>query len=281
MAARPPAAPPTLLCKECKYENEPERVYCHNCGAKLDRSLLPPEALPTRRDPADLQRQVQKLMKPSSVRFVQVVKNFALSLLLGAVFAALVVAARPPLDLPTITEAQLDNARQIDAEVQALIDARVVRTVAYSEDDVNVYLKGSVRPKKNQDTVLGLKFEQLYVRFRDGNVVSVTERMTVMDYPLYFTTEHRVAVRGGKLAAEPVGARIGRLPLPAVVAETARRAFRASLAGGAQRSQDGRTARRRRRPQGPGPVDLFGTLTRSRAPGFRPLGRLPRLMMQR
>ena len=30
-----------LTCAECKYENEVERVYCHNCGEKLDRSLLP------------------------------------------------------------------------------------------------------------------------------------------------------------------------------------------------------------------------------------------------
>ncbi len=216
MAARPPAAPPTLLCKECKYENEPERVYCHNCGAKLDRSLLPPEAVPTRRDPADLQRQVQKLMKPTSVRLVQRVKHFAFSLLLGAVFAALIVAARPPADVPTLTEVQLDNARQIDAELQTLIDARVARTVAYTEDEVNAYLKGSIRPKKNQDTVIGLKFEQLFVRFRDGNVCGVTERMSLMDYPLFISTEHRVAIRGGKLITEPVGARLGRLPLPAV-----------------------------------------------------------------
>ena len=33
----------TLTCKQCNYENEAERIYCHNCGAKLDRSVVPQE----------------------------------------------------------------------------------------------------------------------------------------------------------------------------------------------------------------------------------------------
>ena len=32
----------TLTCKACGYsKNELERVYCHECGEKLDRSHLP------------------------------------------------------------------------------------------------------------------------------------------------------------------------------------------------------------------------------------------------
>ena len=33
----------TLTCAECGFVNEAERVYCHNCGKKLDRSLIPKE----------------------------------------------------------------------------------------------------------------------------------------------------------------------------------------------------------------------------------------------
>ena len=53
----------TLVCKQCNFENEPERVYCHNCGAKLDRSLLPPEAT-KREDPVIVQERVRKLVRP-------------------------------------------------------------------------------------------------------------------------------------------------------------------------------------------------------------------------
>ena len=29
-----------LVCPECQRQNEPERIYCHDCGARLDRSAL-------------------------------------------------------------------------------------------------------------------------------------------------------------------------------------------------------------------------------------------------
>jgi hypothetical protein len=29
-----------LVCTECKHENEAQRIYWHNCGAKLGRSAL-------------------------------------------------------------------------------------------------------------------------------------------------------------------------------------------------------------------------------------------------
>ena len=30
----------TLVCPDCQHENEPQRIYCHSCGARLDRSKL-------------------------------------------------------------------------------------------------------------------------------------------------------------------------------------------------------------------------------------------------
>ena len=26
-----------LICPECRHENEAERVYCHDCGARLNK----------------------------------------------------------------------------------------------------------------------------------------------------------------------------------------------------------------------------------------------------
>ena len=230
MAARPPVAPPTLLCKECKFENEPERVYCHNCGAKLDRSLLPPEVVQTRRDPAEMQREVQKMMKPAPVRLGRVVRNLLFCLIFGGLVAAGFEAFREPQGVPDLKQEQIDNARQIDAELQASIDARAVRSLAYSENDVNAYLKNNVRPKKNQAAIYGLKFEGVYAEFREGNVCGITQRMSLYDFPLFFNVAHRVSLQGGKLTAVPVGARLGRLPLPAFVVKPLNELFAPSWA---------------------------------------------------
>src|SRR6516225_2034765 len=34
------ATPIQLTCPDCQRENEAERIYCHDCGARLDRSAL-------------------------------------------------------------------------------------------------------------------------------------------------------------------------------------------------------------------------------------------------
>ncbi len=61
------AAPinPILKCPQCEYANEPERVYCHNCGAKLDRSLLPQvKEAKEKQDQERARRRVKKLTNP-------------------------------------------------------------------------------------------------------------------------------------------------------------------------------------------------------------------------
>src|SRR3982751_1779111 len=66
-----PAPTPTLQCKECAYENEPERVYCHNCGAKLDRSVLPKEDQLRRESPDRARKRIMRMTNPgaSPVRY--------------------------------------------------------------------------------------------------------------------------------------------------------------------------------------------------------------------
>ena len=53
----------TLVCPECRRENEPERIYCHDCGARLDRSALAKEKA-KEEDPKATQRRVAKMFDP-------------------------------------------------------------------------------------------------------------------------------------------------------------------------------------------------------------------------
>ena len=89
------AATTTVVCGECRHENEPERVYCHNCGGRLDRS-----AVKVRRDDVVEQRKrVKKLFDPTRARiratFFQVSR-----MLLGACAVAVLVQLFLPPDLP-------------------------------------------------------------------------------------------------------------------------------------------------------------------------------------
>lgn len=58
------ATAPKLLCPECQRENESERVYCHDCGARLDRSAV----APTKEPPKDTHKRLKKFFDPQRAR---------------------------------------------------------------------------------------------------------------------------------------------------------------------------------------------------------------------
>src|SRR5467141_2296256 len=89
-----------VTCGECRHENEAERIYCHNCGERLDRSVVAGQK--KTQDPQETHRRLQKMLgRPNRAR-----QNFfAVSklALVAAVVAALVEIAMPP-DLPALTK---------------------------------------------------------------------------------------------------------------------------------------------------------------------------------
>src|SRR4030095_9995851 len=88
-----------LVCAQCGYENEPERVYCHNCGTKLDRSVLPRDTQTQQETLAETRRRIRKMTRPGSVRpFVRLCFK---TLFWAAIVAAILLIARKPENLPT------------------------------------------------------------------------------------------------------------------------------------------------------------------------------------
>src|SRR5882762_5994149 len=100
-----------LVCSECRHENEAERIYCHNCGERLDRSVVAAKQKGT--DPQEAHRRLQKMLGPPN-RTRQ--NFFAVSklALAAAVVAALVEIALPP-ELPAPTKA---TPQQIDLDLE-------------------------------------------------------------------------------------------------------------------------------------------------------------------
>jgi hypothetical protein len=91
----------TLTCGPCGYANEPERVYCHNCGTKLDRSLLPKEDGRKQESVEKTRRRVRKMTNPGQDSpVVREVKAFFKTIIWAAVVAALILFALPPDGIP-------------------------------------------------------------------------------------------------------------------------------------------------------------------------------------
>ena len=197
----------TLLCKQCNFENEPERVYCHNCGAKLDRALLPPEAT-KREDPAVVQKRVRAVVQPKRRAGLATVRNLFLSLLVAAALACLFLMSQPPDHLPNLSADAVLAAPQISDDLEDLVQSPSAKRLAYTEDQVNAFLQSSAKTKDESS----VKFDRAFVRFEEG-LCQTTVQESVFGYALYFSTTDGVQIRNGAIVTHPVSGSIGRLRL--------------------------------------------------------------------
>jgi hypothetical protein len=205
-----PTTVPKVICAECRHENEGERIYCHNCGERLDRSVV--IAKKKGQDPQDERRRLQKMMEgPSKSR-----QNFfAVSklALAAAVAAALVEIAMPP-EVPAPTKA---TPQQIDLDLENAASFQRPGPLEYSQEQVNAYLTYRLISKKKALTNPVLTFVRATVSLNEGSCTIAMER-SLFGYSLFSRGSYRIDVSGGKIAATNVGGWIGRLPIhPAIM----------------------------------------------------------------
>ena len=195
---------PKLVCAECRHDNEAERIYCHNCGERLDRSAVVANRKVDNAE--ETHRRLRKLMEgPSRTR-----QNFftACKLALGAAAAAGVIQMVLPPEFPKPVKAPA--LVQMDLEVESAIQKSVPLT--YSEQDVNAYLAYRLAGKKKALNKPFLNFERAAVVFKEG-VCTIGWERSVFGYPVYSMISYRVDSTGNKINAVSNGGWIGRMPI--------------------------------------------------------------------
>jgi hypothetical protein len=213
----------TLLCKQCNFENEPERVYCHNCGAKLDRALLPPEAV-KREDPQAVQNRVRAVVQPRGARMTFFLRNLFFSLVVAAVLASLYLMARPPDGQPSLSEETVMAAPPISDNLEDLVQSPSTRRQAYTEEQANAFLQATLRPKEDSTFGIPVKYLRTYLQFQEGRCRTTVEE-SFAGYALFFSTTDSVAIRNGQIVSHPVAGSIGRLPIPGKAMPVAEKAL--------------------------------------------------------
>src|SRR5437588_13027929 len=78
-----------LICPECRRENEPERIYCHDCGARLDRSALA-KVTPKGEDPKETHRRLRSMLDPKHAKLRQLFFKVSKLILGSCAVAALI-----------------------------------------------------------------------------------------------------------------------------------------------------------------------------------------------
>lgn len=193
-----------LICAECRHENEAQRIYCHNCGERLDRSAVAVKKKVD--DAAEARRHLQKMLQgPSRTR-----RNFfaASKLLLAAAATAGVLQMFLPPEFPaamkTSTPVQLDIELENASYKPAVLN--------FSQQDVNAYLTYRLAGKKKALNKPLLNFERAAVVLKEGRCIIGWER-SLFGYSIYSRASYRVDLSNGKIFAVSDGGWIGQLPI--------------------------------------------------------------------
>ena len=199
-----------IACSECRHENEPERLYCHNCGARLDRSGATQEK--TAHDPRESHRRLQKMLAPPN-QFRRNFFNVSKLVLAAAAVAAVVQIALPP-DVPAPSKAL---PSQIDLELENVASHRRPGPLEYTQDQINAYLAYRLAGKKKALDKPYLSFKSATVLLQEETCAIAIER-SLFGYSLFSRASYRVEAGRGKIAALNNGAWLGRLPVhPAIM----------------------------------------------------------------
>lgn len=199
-----------LICPDCRFENEAERIYCHECGARLDRSVLAAKKIPKVEDREQTLKRVRGMFDQRKAKLrlwcVQGIK-----MILGAAVMAGVVLAVLPPDIPPVPKSAVLPA-QISLDLETMIAYHRPAELRYSEDTVNAYIANALRNKKDKLSYPLLNFERAQMKFSPGRCRVMIAR-SIFGYALYTVQDCKLAVHDGKTEATATGGSIGRLPV--------------------------------------------------------------------
>ena len=216
-----PQPTPTLPCEQCGYNNEPERVYCHNCGAKLDRSLLPKAAEKPQEDAQKAKKRIEKMTNPRSGSIGREIKTLFKVAFFSALIAAIFLILQKPEDLPEIKKS--DTMRLVSSDMMEALGSPTPARVSFSDDDINRYFKQPLA--KPKDTMVpGVQVIHAYVRCVPG-VLRIYSEQSAFGYPTYSRIDYKLAVKDGKFTANIVGGAFGKLSIDPQLMQYADYAF--------------------------------------------------------
>jgi len=221
-----------IPCKQCGFENEIQRIYCHNCGAKLDRSALPQESKPTI-SLVKQQRRLKRLTNPGGGFFTGWTRTLPETILLAVMAAALIQAVRPPNGAPTPRKKnEFVDSPPIVRLLGDVIAAHLKQRVSITESDANAYLFNTIKAQEQDLPLLGkvARFDRAYVTMEDGSCAVIMCQMLHdyslhHEYPFYFGSRYKLEIKDGKLQATNLGGCVGRLPIHPLLMQTGALAF--------------------------------------------------------
>jgi hypothetical protein len=209
-----------LACLSCGYDNDATRVYCHNCGLRLERKAM--TVPPTGFTPAT-QINAARQRRPSlpwASYFLALVKL----VLLGALLVAAGLALLPPKNVPAVLADDPGLVDRLNGLMENSADASGARAFSVPSADAGVWFQSMVKPSSSSEVSL-LNLQRAYLVPREGEALIGLECVVPGGLKVYLEAVYapESSARGTTLVAREYS--IGRLPLPGVSGYLVQRQF--------------------------------------------------------
>lgn len=206
-----------ITCQSCGFANETTRVFCHQCGVRLDKPAVPTAPAPVARTRPNLAKstaQKKPLFDPFSVVF-----SLISSSIFAALLAAIILSLRPPVDIPTQEGANAAQAAAVQERLsqaaQAVqaddLEASPRQFIATSEE-INSFLASRVSIRQAGASSTASEAHPFITLENQSFILGMQINLSKLE--IISQRRYRVAGSPGHLTLQIVNNQIGSLPLP-------------------------------------------------------------------
>jgi hypothetical protein len=194
-----------LTCPKCEYENELGRIFCHQCGNKLDLSQI--------KAPGHGGKRLKKRGQANPKKILRLALD---ALVLGLIVWALYLLIQvPPDKIPKPTEQAKKALDKRRGSLEMMVMKHNPSSVNVTPDEFNAYLD-NLTAKQAQGGGASVKPESLRAVFGDGVITIIFRgeiKLAGFDKKLFVSYTGVPVIKGGQFQFQPVAGRIGDLPL--------------------------------------------------------------------
>lgn len=216
-----------LKCSQCGHENDLTRVFCQDCGARLDRTEVEASNGGVSAPPL-VTAGPGKSFKPIKIRKeggggLGWLKSLVFLIIWAAIIAAVIQAVRAPDDAPPSNAANVSQGTVLENMLRSSSFSSNPVTYGANQDAINGLLSSKLKAG-GESSAITPEFKRVYVVAGD-KTLKVGLEQTIATWPVFVVFEGVPVKFGDKWVLKPVGGQIGRLPIPAPLSPYIERFF--------------------------------------------------------
>jgi hypothetical protein len=200
-----------LTCSKCNYENELGRIFCHQCGAKLDLDNIKH----ANRGGAKIKRK--GALTPARI----LIRVINLAIVAVVIWGIYLMAQVPQMDAPSRTNEDLVSADNKRLLLEDLQNQTAPLTIDVTEKDLNTFL-GGLSFEKPRGNGVEMIPNTLDIKLRQGVATADfigTIKFASLEKKLFFSYTGVPKIENGEFVFQPIGGTIGNLPIHPKIVE--------------------------------------------------------------